>query len=273
VYVKPLDPKHEAAVEELLLQDPAVNLFLLAMLDLGLDRTAWLGVEGPEERMLAVAITLPGLTVPFAPDPAHARAIGVALATTHRPDTLVGPRAACDALLAAWTPDRPAVSHAQRLYVAETPPVAGELDVVRAAPADAAQIAELAAAMEREDLGRDPARDPVAHRAVVDERIADGRSWIARQDGAISFMVHVGTRHPLGAQIGGTYVPPRFRGQGLSVRGMAVVTRALLAEHPRVTLHVREANTPAVRAYERVGFRRAAAFRLTIQEISKVIAR
>jgi hypothetical protein len=40
------------------------------------------------------------------------------------------------------------------------------------------------------------------------------------------------------------------------------VCRRLIADVPMVTLHVNEANHPAVRSYEAVGFRRSTPFRL-----------
>lgn len=255
----------EPALEELLLEDPTQNLFLLGMLSTGVGRASWYAVaEG--DRLRAVAMVLGRLCVPFAPRPKDATGLGSHLATRHTPDLVVGPREAVDALLAYWTPKKPGVRYDQRLYVLDRPPAqAPDLAVKRAEPGHADRIAPLAAAMEREDLGRGPA-NPDVHHAVVRDRIAEGRTWIAEEGGEIVFLINVGTRHPFGCQVGGTYVPPPHRGRGLGTRGMVAVAHRLLAEHPRVTLHVNEANTPAVRAYERAGFRSGAPYRLILME-------
>ncbi|MEZ4319541.1 MAG: GNAT family N-acetyltransferase [Myxococcota bacterium] len=254
----------EPALEELLLDDPVQNLFLLGLLDAGVDRAAWYGIRAADGRIRATAMVLGPLCVPWAPNPADARELGAHLAPRHTPDLVVGPREACDGVLAAWTRRTPATSFDQRLYtLAEPPSLPADLEVVRASHRHIRAISALSAEMEREDLGRAPL-DERAHEARVRDRIADGRAWIHEDDGEIRFLINVGTRHPFGCQVGGTYVPPPFRRRGYGTRGMRAVCHALLAEHRLVTLHVNEANTPAVRAYERVGFVRAAPYRLVV---------
>ena len=121
--------------------------------------------------------------------------------------------------------------------------------------------------MEEEDLGRNPAlTDPAAHQAVVIERIRSGRTWVLVREDEIVFQINVGTRGPAGCQVGGTYVPPPHRGKGYATLGMSELCRRLVPAHRRVTLHVNEANTPAVALYERTGFRRAHALRLITLE-------
>lgn len=257
-----LQPEHEPAVEELLLRDVAANLFLLGLLDRGLDAWPMLGVpDGDGVR--AVALTLSTLVVPYAPDPNDARVIGAAIRTRLRPEMVVGPREACDALIDGWTDARPTRCHDQRLYVVERGPARdGPAVGLRPASLDEApQIAALGRAMELEDLGRVPA-DDAAWQATVRDRIAERRTWVVERGGEIVFQVHVGTRHALGCQIGGTYTVPSARGRGFATAAMAALIPILLADHPRVTLHVNEQNTPAVRVYENAGFRRATPFRL-----------
>jgi predicted GNAT family acetyltransferase len=119
--------------------------------------------------------------------------------------------------------------------------------------------------MELEDLGRDPTvEDAGAHEAAVRERIAAGRLLVLEAGSDLVFQVNIGTSLPDGAQVGGTYVPPMYRGRGYAKLGMAATLRHLLARHPAVTLHVRESNTPAVRCYEAVGFERYAPYRMAV---------
>lgn len=116
--------------------------------------------------------------------------------------------------------------------------------------------------MEVEDLGRSPLSDPEAHEAAVRERIRNGKTWVIERDGRIVFQINVGTATALGCQVGGTWVPRDLRGAGLATAGMRELCRRLLKRHPYVSLHVNEANTPAVRVYENAGFVRSAPYRL-----------
>jgi predicted GNAT family acetyltransferase len=119
--------------------------------------------------------------------------------------------------------------------------------------------------MTLEDMGDDPySRDPASHESSVRARIEDGRVFVIAKGDQILFQMHIGTEGPHGCQIAGTYVPPEYRGQGLATQGVAEVTRRALRKHALVTLHVNEANTPAVRAYEKVGFHAFAPFRLAM---------
>lgn len=264
-----LTGEHEQAIEELLVTDPVVNLFLLGFVTAHpIDRAWWYGsVE--DERVTGLVLVLPNrLCVPFIPDASAREPLARYVASLHAPCMSVGPREDVDALWAHWreetTPDR---SYDQRLYVLSGPPSPGPLDLrVRRAVFDEWRVvAQYAAAMEMEDLGRDPsAQDPRLHDQVVQERIKAGRTWVLEHGGEIVYQINVGTVTPWGCQIGGTYVPVAHRNQGWATVGTAEVCRRLLASHPLVTLHVNEANTAAVRVYEKVGFRRGAPLRLVI---------
>lgn len=260
-----LDRRDEAAVEELLHADPVLHLFLLGFLAVHpIDRAWWYGVG--DDRLAGVVLVLPGrLAVPCCPSPHHGQALGQLLKELHRPTMMVGPRADTDAIRQAWAPGQSAVrSYDQRLYVldhaTEPPTVPG---FRRARDGDIPELAAHAAAMEIEDLGQDPNEEsPTAHLAAVKDRVRSGRTWVVEEGGRIVFQVNVGTTSRLGCQIGGTYVPPEARGRGLAKAGVLATAAWLLGRYPRVTLHVNEANTPAVRVYERCGFRRDAPMRL-----------
>jgi len=260
-----LDRRDESAVEELLHDDAQLNLFLLGFLAVHpMDRAWWYGVG--VDRLEGVVLVLPGrLAVPFCPDPHHAKALGELLRQLHRPCMMVGPRDACDGIWSTWARgQRPIRSYDQRLYVLDAiAPPADLPGFRRALPRDVDQAAALASAMELEDLGMDPADESeVAHRRTVQDRITSGRTWVVEEEGEIVFQVNVGTTSRLGCQIGGTYVPPRHRGRGLATAGVRATCSFLLQRYPLVTLHVNEANTSAVRVYEKCGFRRASPMRL-----------
>lgn len=269
--VERLSPVHEPAIEELLSERPIVNLFLQSFLDAApMDQVFWYGaLDG--DRALGCALVLAGhLACPYAPPPAVAAAIGRHLRGLHAPCMMVGPRATVDALWASWAVGiQPARWLDQRLYVCDaTPPLDAPVRLARLN--EAPRIAELARQMEVEDLGRDPgADDPAHHLQVVRTRIEQGRTWVLHDErGEIAFVLTSGAHTAAGCQVGGTFVPKALRGRGLATRGTAGVVRRLLRHHRRVTLHVNEANTPAVRCYERVGFVRADPYRLITVEPS-----
>lgn len=262
-----LDDTWAPALDELLLQAPTTNLFLLGVADaLSLKHAHWYGVPD-DDRLRAVCLVLPRrLLVPFAPDPIDATHLGRALRPHHPPAMLVGPREAADAFWAAFAPHAQVERrYDQRLYQRVEPP--GPCEPIpgfrKATLRDLPSILEHSRQMEHEDLGRWPdAEDPKGWRQGVADRVQRGHTWVIERSGALVFQIHVGTVTRWGAQVGGTWVPPEHRGQGLAVQGMRGLIRALLPGHRRLTLHVNEANEPAVRTYERVGFQRDAPFRL-----------
>jgi GNAT superfamily N-acetyltransferase len=264
--VRRLAREDEPAIDPLLAEDPVANLFLIGFLAIHpVDRSWWYGVGDP---VRAVVLVLPGrLAVPCARALGDADALGLHLRHQHAPCLTVGVRAVCDALWRRWAPaTAPRRYYNQRLYRLEQAPEGEDPPGFRlGTAADGSWVVPQAAAMEVEDLGVDPAADNRAlHEAAVIERLKAGRTWVIDRDGAIVFQINLGTSHRTGCQVGGTYVPPEHRGQGLAVAGVAATARRLLRTHPRITLHVNEANTPAVRTYERVGFVRDAAFRLIV---------
>lgn len=262
---------HEHAIEELLDRDRLTNMFLLGLLGTQpLDHACWY-VATVGEQVEAVVMILPRLlAVPYAVEPSTCEVLGTFVRDRHTPCLTVGPRADCDALWAAWSPNsEPLRRIDQRLYRCSE--VADEPEPARlraARPDEWMEIAEYARQMEIEDLGRDPAaHDPDLHAKVVKGRIAAGRTLVIEAQGEIGFTVNIGTETSFGCQVGGTFVPPHLRGRGLATRGMRAATRHLLRRHPVVTLHVNEENHPAVRCYEASGYQAGPAFRIcTVHE-------
>ena len=266
--VRRLTAADEAAIEERLDEEPIVNLFLRGFLaSQGVERAWWYGVER-DGMLTGLVLLLPDrLMVPWCPDIEDGAVLGAWLARRHQPTLMVGPRDATDAILGPWMAGRtPHRRYDQRLYLTDVlPPGPVPTGLRRARNTEWPLLAERAARMEWEDLGRDPSRDdPELHARVVQDRIASGKTLVMEEDGHLVFQLNLGTSTRDGIQVGGTYVPPRFRGRGLSVRGMHAALAMLLRRHPRVTLHVNERNTPAVRCYERVGFQPYAPYRLVV---------
>lgn len=256
--------------------EPLVNLFLLDLLDRrGLGSWTleeWYGAF--EGRTLTAAALFIGRMAPGGParlavasgDPAACALIGERARHSGPVDMMIGPRAQTDALWWALEAGEPSVFYNQRMYLCEAPPEGPGLPLRPARPDELRQLMLLSAEMMAEDLGVDPLKkEPGQHAMAVRSRIEEGRTLIGEQDGEIVFVLDVGTRRPEGAQVGGTYVPPRARRKGIATRGMRSALRRLLVEHRSVSLHVNEANFAAVRCYERAGFERGVPFRLLIR--------
>jgi len=280
--VRPILPRERPALQALLLQDPLPNLFLLSLVEheavagesprgtfYGLWEEGLRGEGRARELAATVYVSPTGLVVPWCPWIEHAAILGRHVAQVHRTQLIIGPRAASDALWDAM--DQPAIvrtRYEQRLYVA-TAPSRGPTHpgLRRATEDDVVDLAAFSSRMMLEDLGFDPAvNNPRGHMAAVQRRIREGRSWVVEQDGRLVFKIDLGSACSQGSMVGGTYVLPELQQRGLCGRAMRGVLAALLQEHPCVTLHLNEANAPAVGCYERAGFRKDVAMRLMVLE-------
>ncbi|MFH9292970.1 GNAT family N-acetyltransferase [Streptomyces sp. NPDC017520] len=118
-------------------------------------------------------------------------------------------------------------------------------------------------AMFTEEVGISPLAGDggLLYQARVAELIGAGRSFARIDDGKVVFKAEIGAATPQACQIQGVWVAPEHRGKGLSETGMAAVLRYALADvAPVVSLYVNDYNTPARKAYRRVGFRETGAF-------------
>ncbi|MEE1740697.1 GNAT family N-acetyltransferase [Streptomyces sp. BE147] len=118
-------------------------------------------------------------------------------------------------------------------------------------------------AMFTEEVGVSPLAGDggLLYQARVAELISTGRSFARIEDGKVLFKAEIGAATSLACQIQGVWVAPEFRGRGLSETGMAAVLAHALADvAPVVSLYVNDYNTPARKAYARVGFREVGAF-------------
>ncbi|MCX4673893.1 GNAT family N-acetyltransferase [Streptomyces sp. NBC_01433] len=118
-------------------------------------------------------------------------------------------------------------------------------------------------AMFTEEVGISPLAGDggLLYQARVAELIGSGRSFARIEDGKVLFKAEIGAATTQACQIQGVWVAPEFRGRGLSETGMAAVLAHALADvAPVVSLYVNDYNTPARKAYSRVGFREVGAF-------------
>ena len=122
------------------------------------------------------------------------------------------------------------------------------------------------AAMTEEDLSVPRNHIDYARlREISRRRIASGKVWVMTEGTRLLFKTEESARAEDGVLIGGVFTDPEHRGRGLARRGIGTWGRILFDRGVSLlALHVNRENVPAIRAYERVGFRRHASLRLML---------
>ncbi len=265
-----LEDRDESAALELLRRDPVANVFVLSRIEAaGLD--AWrLGAEVwgwySSGRLEALCYSGANL-VPAGSEAAVAAFAERARRQGRRCSSIVGPAELVlplwELLQAAWGRAREVRACQPLMATEREPDLAGDPAVRRVRPHELDVLMPACVAMFTEEVGVSPmAGDGGAlYRARVAELISAGRSFARIEDGRVLFKAEVGATTREACQVQGVWVDPAVRGTGLGVAGMATVVRACLGSvAPVVSLYVNDFNTPARRAYARVGFRDVGAF-------------
>jgi len=131
---------------------------------------------------------------------------------------------------------------------------------------DVEAVTQAQAAMTEEDLHVPRGNIDLARlREISTRRIRAGKVWVVMDGEVLVFKTEESARTPDGLLVGGVFTDPGHRGRGLATRGIAAWARRSFEEGVRfLALHVDRGNTPAVRAYEQVGFRRHSTLRLML---------
>ena len=149
----------------------------------------------------------------------------------------------------------------QPLMVLDRAPLVAPDPLVRLVePAELDILLPAAVAMFTEEIGVPPESVDL-YRARVAELIAARRCYARIEAGRVLFKAEVGAATRSACQVQGVWVTPELRGQGLGAAGTAAVSVAAQRDiAPVVSLYVNGFNTPARRAYERIGFERVETF-------------
>ncbi|PRW61770.1 GNAT family N-acetyltransferase [Actinopolyspora mortivallis] len=181
--------------------------------------------------------------------------------------SLVGPAeqvmSLWEELAAHWGPAREVRAEQPLLVLTEVPERWPDPAVRRVRSCELDHYLPAAVAMFREEVGVDPLGGTGAgnYRARIADLIAGGRAFARFEDGQVVFKAEIGALSSTVGQIQGVWVHPRWRGNGLGAAGTAAVADHLVRHMGRVaSLYVNDYNTPARRAYERIGFRRGGTF-------------
>lgn len=84
--------------------------------------------------------------------------------------------------------------------------------------------------------------------------------------GRVAFTAQLISKTPVAAMFGDLYTDPELRGVGRATRGLVAFCLWLLSESHHVALRVGVDNEPAVRLYERTGFRTVGEFLTSLRD-------
>ncbi|MDF6045219.1 GNAT family N-acetyltransferase [Streptomyces sp. JH14] len=267
-----LEPSDLGAALAILESEPVANAFVTSRVQIaGLD--PWrLGGEMwgwyADGRLRSLCYSGANL-VPICATPEAVRAFADrARRAGRRCSSIVGPAEPTAQLWrlleSGWGPAREVRAN-QPLMVTESPSAEVTPDpLVRRIRKDEIELLMPACvAMFTEEVGISPLAGDggLLYQARVAELVGAGRSFARVEDGKVVFKAEIGAATSQACQIQGVWVAPEYRGRGLSETGMAAVLRHALADvAPVVSLYVNDYNTPARKAYTRVGFREVGAF-------------
>jgi GNAT superfamily N-acetyltransferase len=269
--VRPLGAPDLDAFLELTHRDPVVNVFADHRARTTNLEPRWLGGEmwgrfdGGD---LVAACHVGANLVPVQATADDARAFAErALTRSRTVSTIVGPHDAVEVfwhvVADMWGRPREVRWRQPHLAIDTDPLVEPAPGVRRTTRADLDALYPACVAMYTEEVGVSPEVGGGAelYRARVQQLISRGWSFAAFEGDELVFKAEVACASPYAAQIQGVFVPPEHRGRGLASAGMAAVVELVRAEiAPTVSLYVNDWNTPARRAYERVGFVETARF-------------
>ncbi|MGZ4454548.1 MAG: GNAT family N-acetyltransferase [Nocardioides sp.] len=269
--VRPLGASDLDAFLALTSRDPVVNVFAAYRARGTRLEPRWMGGEmwgrfdGGE---LVAACHVGANLVPVQATADDARAFAERALTRGRTvSTIVGPHAAVEVfwngVAAGWGRPREVRWNQPHLVISGAPSVAPDPAVRRTRHRDIEELYPACVAMYTEEVGISPEAGGGAdlYRARVHQLVDRGWSFARFDEGRLVFKAEVACATPEAAQIQGVWVPPDRRGEGLATAGMAAVVELVRAEiAPYVSLYVNHWNSPARRAYAKVGFTETARF-------------
>jgi RimJ/RimL family protein N-acetyltransferase len=175
---------------------------------------------------------------------------------------IVGPRGVVDRYwrrVSKWHPPPRRVRERQPVLVVDPASLctwSGGVRVRTAHPDEWQIVAHNSARMIEHELEYDPRAISAEFNANVRIMIDRGLWWVGEYGGELCFFCNAGPRSDRTLQLQGIWTPEHLRRRGLATHALSGICAQLLREVPSLSLYVNDFNEPALRLYERVGFRR-----------------
>lgn len=249
---------------DFLAQSPVENLFLAAKVAAyGLDRRV-LGTlyayEGLGRRV--TSLLLDGGTVFVAGFDQEALPVFVdRLGPVRRCTSILGPAASALGIYlglsqrwSAWGQVSNVRRHQPLMVLDEVPTPEPDPRVRLLTVDDYPSYLEASVHMYTEEIGSSPFKYGMGYERFVRQRLAEQDAFGIVEDGRVIFKADLGPKLGQQAQLQGVWVVPELRGSGLSVPALSGMLRLAMRRYQQISLYVNDFNTPAIRAYERLGF-------------------
>lgn len=253
------------ATVEFLAKSPVENLFLASKVEAyGIDRRRLGQLHAYERDGEITSVMLDGGTVFIAGFDPHALPAFVGqLGPIRRCTSILGPAVSVLGLFVGlaerWKGAWGSVSNVRKrqpLMLLDGPtPVEPDPRVRLLTPDDYPSYLDASVSMYTDEIGSSPFKYGSGYERFVMQRLRDRDAYGIVEDGQVIFKADLGPKLGEQAQLQGVWVNPALRGRGISVPALAGMLNQAMERFPQISLYVNDFNTPAIKAYERLGFR------------------
>ncbi|MCL2784081.1 MAG: GNAT family N-acetyltransferase [Propionibacteriaceae bacterium] len=160
----------------------------------------------------------------------------------------------CTRSFPQWASPREVRDHQKVMAISQDPAVVPSQSVEVITTRHLDRYLEASIAMYTEEVGVAPISPQGSYRDHVTQMMMKGHSYGVLGADSVLFKADVVATSGMICQIGGVWLAPQLRGQGLSKTFMAGVVAQCRQRFSTVSLYVNHYNLPAVRCYESVGF-------------------
>ncbi len=252
------------SVLEYLARSPVENLFLASKVDAyGIDRRRLGKLYAFERDGQIASLLLDGGTLFVSGfDPEALPVFVTHLGPIRRCTSILGPAISVLGLFVGlaerWRGAWGSVSNVRRrqpLMLLEEPPEPTPDPRVRRLTTDDYQsYLDASVSMYTDEIGSSPFKYGPGYERFVMDRLRAGEAYGIVEGGKVIFKADLGPKLRDQAQLQGVWVSPDRRGEGISVPALSGMLRLAMRDYPTISLYVNDFNTPAIRAYEKLGF-------------------